>query len=252
MDGGRAPDGTPYLVMEYVEGEPVTEYAERLALDLRARLDLVVRVCDAVHYAHQNLIVHRDLKPSNILVGADGAVKLLDFGIAKVLAASGAPEATHTASRLLTPQYAAPEQFSGAAVTTAVDVYALGVLLYELLTGTRPPVAATPEVLALSEKVPTATPGNEKLPSTVVCVTCAGRLRPLDETCDSRTVQPRNGARVAASTTTPRIRPSASSDTSTTVSRAPAVTVPAARPRPAVTGSKASARTGPGVTSGTS
>ncbi len=144
IDGGVDAAGSPYLVMEYVEGEPVTDYAERRALDLRARLDLVVRVCDAVHYAHQNLIVHRDLKPSNILVGADGTVKLLDFGIAKVLAATGAPDATHTASRLMTPQYAAPEQFSGAAVTTAVDVYALGVVLYELLTGTRPPLAAAP------------------------------------------------------------------------------------------------------------
>jgi serine/threonine-protein kinase len=139
IDGGVDDAGAPYLVMEYVEGVPITQYVRDNALDLRARLHLFVRVCGAVQYAHQNLIVHRDLKPSNIFVSADGSLKLLDFGIAKVLATTDEAAQTQTAARLLTPDYAAPEQFSGAAITTATDVYALGVVLYELLTDTRPP-----------------------------------------------------------------------------------------------------------------
>lgn len=138
IDGGAAADGAPYLVMEYVEGVPITAYVRSRELDLRARLQLFLRVCGAVQYAHQNLIVHRDLKPSNILVAADGTPKLLDFGIAKVLALTDAPAQTLTAARLLTPDYAAPEQFNGGAITTATDVYALGVVLYELLTEGRP------------------------------------------------------------------------------------------------------------------
>jgi len=138
IDGGVAADGTPYLVMEYVEGVPITEYARDRALDVRSRLRLLLRVCEAVQYAHQNLIVHRDLKPSNIFVTADGLPKLLDFGIAKVLTTTDVDAPTQTVARLLTPDYAAPEQFSGAPVTTATDVYALGVVLYELLVGTRP------------------------------------------------------------------------------------------------------------------
>ncbi len=137
IDGGLDANGVPYLAMEYVEGVPITDYAREHALGVADRVRLLVRVCDAVHYAHRNLVVHRDLKPSNIFVLADGTPKLLDFGIAKVLSATEA-EATQTAARLLTPDYAAPEQFTGAAITTATDVYALGVVLYELLTGTRP------------------------------------------------------------------------------------------------------------------
>ena len=139
IDGGVDGRGAPYLVMEYVEGVPITQYVREHSLDLRARLRLFLRICGAVQYAHQNLVVHRDLKPSNILVGADGALKLLDFGIAKVLATTDDAAQTQTAARLLTPDYAAPEQFSGGAITTTTDVYALGVVLYELLVDARPP-----------------------------------------------------------------------------------------------------------------
>ncbi|HET6546440.1 MAG TPA: serine/threonine-protein kinase [Rhodanobacteraceae bacterium] len=138
LDGGVDADGAPYLVMEYVEGVPVTEYARRHALDLRGRLRLFLQVCDAVRYAHQNLVVHRDLKPSNVHVSEDGTPKLLDFGIAKVLATTDENAPTGTATRMLTPDYAAPEQFRGEPVTTATDVYALGVVLYELLADARP------------------------------------------------------------------------------------------------------------------
>jgi serine/threonine-protein kinase len=137
IDGGVGTDGTPYLVMEYVEGLSITDHAREHALDAAARLRLFLRVCEAVQFAHRNLVVHRDLKPSNILVDADGAPKLLDFGIAKVLTDTDGQAPTQTAARLLTPDYAAPEQFLGAPVTTAADVYALGLVLHELLTGER-------------------------------------------------------------------------------------------------------------------
>uniref|UniRef100_UPI0032203AEC serine/threonine-protein kinase n=1 Tax=Rudaea sp. TaxID=2136325 RepID=UPI0032203AEC len=138
IDGGVDARGAPYFAMEYVEGVTIIAFAR--ALGVRATLELFLEVCAAVRFAHQNLVVHRDLKPSNILVAADGAPKLLDFGIAKVLAATdaGTDSATGTGLRLMTPDYAAPEQFRGEAVTTATDVYALGVVLYELLAGVRP------------------------------------------------------------------------------------------------------------------
>ena len=135
LDGGVADDGRPYLVMQYVDGVPITEYCDANGLDVPARLRLFRTVCQAVHAAHANLVVHRDLKPANILVTSDGTVKLLDFGIAKLLD-PGTTSATR--SMLMTPDYAAPEQISGKAITTATDVYALGVLLYQLLTGERP------------------------------------------------------------------------------------------------------------------
>jgi serine/threonine protein kinase len=139
IDGGVTDEGIPYLVMEYVDGVPITRHADAQRLDLRARLRLMIVVCRAVAAAHRALIVHRDLKPSNILVTAEGAVKLVDFGIAKLLDESPAPEhATRPGQSPLTPGYAAPEQFSGGAISTATDVYALGVLLYELMLGERP------------------------------------------------------------------------------------------------------------------
>ena len=140
LDGGIA-DGVPYIVMEYVDGLPLDEFCERHRLPVAERLVLFGDVCAAVQYAHQSLVVHRDLKPSNILVTADRQVKLLDFGIAKLLADEGhhvADAETRTGLRLMTPEYAAPEQVRGGRVTTATDVYALGVVLYELLAGRRP------------------------------------------------------------------------------------------------------------------
>jgi eukaryotic-like serine/threonine-protein kinase len=141
FDGGATADGLPYFAMEYVEGRPIVEDAEARGLDTTARLDLFRQVCAAVQYAHQNLVIHRDIKPANVLVTPDGAPKLLDFGIAKLLTTDGdghtiAP--TFGGLQLMTPEYASPEQVRGEAVTTATDVYSLGVLLYELLTGRRP------------------------------------------------------------------------------------------------------------------
>jgi eukaryotic-like serine/threonine-protein kinase len=140
LDGGTTENGEPYFVMEYVEGEPLLDYCEKRELSTRERLRIFHDVCAAATYAHQNLIVHRDIKPGNILVTADGQAKLLDFGIAKLLDTGGVAvgEKTATLYRMLTPDYASPEQVRGHAVTTSSDVYALGVVLYELLTGKRP------------------------------------------------------------------------------------------------------------------
>lgn len=138
LDGGTTDDGRPFLAIEYVEGERIDRYCDTHKLDLNARLRLFRQVCAAVAYAHQHLTVHRDLKPSNILVTPDGEPKLLDFGIAKILAATGLADETAAADRLLTPEYASPEQLRGEKISTASDIYSLGVLLYELLTGRRP------------------------------------------------------------------------------------------------------------------
>lgn len=141
IDGGTTDDGLPYFVMEYVEGEPLLEYCDAKKLSTVERLNLFCAACSAIAYAHQNLIVHRDIKPSNILVTKDGTPKLLDFGIAKLLKPDDS-EATDFSTRadlrLMTPEYASPEQVRGEKTTTATDIYSLGVLLYELLTGHRP------------------------------------------------------------------------------------------------------------------
>lgn len=142
LDGGMTEDGRPYLVMEFITGLPIDDYCERHGLAVAERLRLFRVVCLAVHYAHQNLVVHRDIKPTNILVTADGAPKLLDFGIAKILTPEGVglPTTLTAGAGVLpmTPEYASPEQVRGGVVTTATDIYSLGVVLYELLAGQRP------------------------------------------------------------------------------------------------------------------
>lgn len=146
LDGGVTQDGVPYFAMEYVDGKPIDIHCDENQLSIDDRLELFDTVCNAVHYAHQNLVVHRDLKPANILVTPDGTVKLLDFGIAKIIASDEEFESdeieyeslTVTGESVMTPAYASPEQVRGDDITTATDVYALGVLLYELLTGRRP------------------------------------------------------------------------------------------------------------------
>lgn len=141
IDGGVSDAGQPYLVMEFVDGTPIDEHCDENRLGVRERLELMRTVCQAVQHAHQNLVVHRDLKPSNILVTSNGTPKLVDFGIAKLLQDDRAPRTrpmTATGFRIATPQYASPELISGEPITTAVDVYSLGLVMYELLTGHRP------------------------------------------------------------------------------------------------------------------
>ncbi len=137
IDGGTTDEGLPYFVMEYIEGASIVDFARDHQLDLENRLDLFRKVCSGVAFAHQNLIIHRDLKPSNILVNKDGIPKLLDFGIAKLLKTTNDGE-TQTQHLAFTPDYASPEQIRGENLTTSTDVYSLGVVLYELLTGSRP------------------------------------------------------------------------------------------------------------------
>ena len=161
-DSGTLSDGTPWFVMEYVEGTPVTEYCRMVRCDLRERLRLFKEICEAVSFAHSNLVVHRDLKPSNILVRPDGSVKLLDFGISKHLDALDTPaEQTLTAARMMTPAYASPEQIRGDPIGTHTDVYSLGVILYELIVGrlpfdlsNRPPAEAANIVLSRDAERP--------------------------------------------------------------------------------------------------
>ncbi|HLK70265.1 MAG TPA: serine/threonine-protein kinase [Bryobacteraceae bacterium] len=150
LDGGTAESGLPYIVMEYIAGVPVTQYCRERGLSIEARVELFRQVCDGVQYAHQRLVVHRDIKPENILVTEEGVPKLVDFGIAKLLdPTEGADVDTRTMTglRLMTPAYASPEQILGQPVSTATDVYSLGAVLYELLTGTRAHVLKTADAV---------------------------------------------------------------------------------------------------------
>jgi tetratricopeptide (TPR) repeat protein/tRNA A-37 threonylcarbamoyl transferase component Bud32 len=156
LDAGHSEDGQPYLVMEYVEGRPIDVYAAEIGI--RQTIALFLKVCDAVGYLHRNLVVHRDLKPANILVTAGGEPKLLDFGIARML--DVATESTMTSMRLLTPDYASPEQVAGGAVTTATDIYSLGAVLFKLLTGSSPHRFAGDSMEAIASGI------------------CAGRITP--------------------------------------------------------------------------
>jgi serine/threonine protein kinase/Flp pilus assembly protein TadD len=174
LDGGTTVDGTPYIVMEYIDGEPIDIYCDRNALTTEQRLRLFCKVCSAVYSAHQNLVVHRDLKPSNILVTRSGIPKLLDFGIAKLLDERQLMQTlavTHADVRLMTPDHASPEQVRGDPITTASDVYVLAILLYELLTGLKPFARATHRLAdlerAICEQEPTP-PGAALVPSAKV------------------------------------------------------------------------------------
>ena len=138
IDGGSTSDGRPFLAMEYIEGVPITEYVSKADVGLEDRLNLFIEICSAVSFAHKSLVIHRDLKPSNILVSKDGVPKLLDFGIAKLIPNEPAEAVTVTLHFVFTPEYASPEQVRGEKLTTATDIYSLGVILYELLAGQRP------------------------------------------------------------------------------------------------------------------
>jgi non-specific serine/threonine protein kinase/serine/threonine-protein kinase len=176
LDGGTTEDGLPYFALEYVDGVPITDYVTAAKLDLRTRLALFLRVCDAVAYAHAHLVVHRDLKPANILVTADGSPKLLDFGIAKVLAADGdevVEAATVTSQGWMTPAYASPEQLRGEPTTIASDVYALGLILYELLVG----AAAIPRDSTPIDVAKMKLEGDIQRPSTAVLRAADDRAR---------------------------------------------------------------------------
>ncbi|MDM7923119.1 MAG: protein kinase [Pyrinomonadaceae bacterium] len=161
LDGGSTESGLPYFVMEYVDGMPIRRYCEEHGLGINERLELFQKVCSAVSYAHQNLVVHRDLKPSNILINKEGQPKLLDFGIAKLLGpdwGADTAEATATQFRVMTPEYASPEQIEGKPATTTTDVYSLGVVLYELLAGTRPFMPASREPSEIAKAVLSSEP----------------------------------------------------------------------------------------------
>lgn len=152
LDGGETPAGLPYFVLEYVAGQEIDRFCDKNALDLKSRLRVFLKISAAIQYAHEHLVVHRDLKPANILVGEDGEPKLLDFGIAKVLdpqSGAGAPVST----RVLTPEYASPEQVRGDPITTAADIYSLGAVLYRLLTGAPPHVIDTLSPLDAARKI---------------------------------------------------------------------------------------------------
>ncbi len=188
LDGGTTDDGRPYFVMEYIDGVSITAYCDQNKLPIDARLALFRKVCSAISYAHANLVIHRDIKPSNIIIDATGEPKLLDFGIAKVLCPErfdAGVETTITGMQMLTPEYAAPEQILGQRVTTASDVYSLGVLLFELLSGHRPfslkhrPASEVADIVARHE--PTA-------PSTAAVTVGEASDEPTDDRLTPKTI----------------------------------------------------------------
>ena len=166
LDGGTTPEGQPWFVMDFIAGTPIDQHCDEQRLPLRERLQLFLTVCSAVRYAHQNFVVHRDIKPQNILVTAEGAIRLLDFGVAKLLdPESDAGSETTSVVQMMTPEYASPEQLHNQAVTTASDTYSLGVLLYVLLTGQKPFVFKTRSVQEICDVIRDTEPGR---PSVVV------------------------------------------------------------------------------------
>jgi len=174
-DGGTTDEGMPFLIMEYIDGSPIDEYCDKNILNIDQRLELFTQVTAAVEYAHKNLIVHRDIKPSNIIVTTDGVPKLLDFGIAKPLERAQFSQTiavTRADMRAMTPEYASPEQVRGEAITTATDVYSLGVLLYKLLSGRMPYLLGSASVAAVAEAICETVPSR---PSTVVNTKTEGK-----------------------------------------------------------------------------
>ena len=153
LDGGETSDGMPYFAMEFIDGHPITEYANAIGIDVDARLRLLIEVAEALAYAHRRNVIHRDIKPTNILVNADGQVKLLDFGIAKLLKGESGPTLTHQRMGPMTPEYAAPEQFRGGELSAATDIYQFGVLLFRLLAGRLPYNASCDDGLAWARAV---------------------------------------------------------------------------------------------------
>ena len=153
LDGGETSDGMPYFALEFIDGHPITEYANAVGLDVDARLRLLIEVAEALAYAHRRNVIHRDIKPTNILVSADGHVKLLDFGIAKLLKGDSGPTLTHQRMGPMTPEYAAPEQFRGGELSAATDVYQFGVLLFRVLAGRLPYNGSSDDGLAWARAV---------------------------------------------------------------------------------------------------